>query len=197
MGGADSLRSVDPLLLEAGTIRQMEDGLIPFGDNMFDCVVNNQVMEHVEDLQAVLLEIRRVLKPGGAVLSLFPDKGVWREGHCGIPFLHWFRKGGRSRILYGLVLRLCGLGYHKDGHTPLAWVNHFCEWLDRWTYYRSYREIHLLYGAHFVDINHIEDHWLTLRLGGKRWMSAWLPRTVQILIVRRLGGMVFVAYKVK
>ena len=36
----------------------------------------------------VLAKISRVLKPGGMVLSLFPDKGVWREGHCGIPFLH-------------------------------------------------------------------------------------------------------------
>ena len=31
----------------------------------FDVVINNQVMEHVEDIDAALSEIHRVLKPGG------------------------------------------------------------------------------------------------------------------------------------
>ena len=68
-------------------IRKMEGGTIPFTTSSFDIVINNQVMEHVEDLNGTLAEIYRVLKPGGLIISLFPDKGVYREGHCGIPFL--------------------------------------------------------------------------------------------------------------
>ena len=44
------------------TIRELgPDGSIPFPDGFFDLVTNNQVMEHVEDLDAVLAEIARVL----------------------------------------------------------------------------------------------------------------------------------------
>ncbi len=63
------------------TILPMQDGKVPFPDQTFDLVINNQVMEHVEDIDAAISEIARVLKPHGRVLSLFPDKRVWREGH--------------------------------------------------------------------------------------------------------------------
>jgi 2-polyprenyl-3-methyl-5-hydroxy-6-metoxy-1,4-benzoquinol methylase len=53
----------------AVTIFQMEDDKIPFPDNSFDFVINNQVLEHVVDLNAVVAEMARVLKPGATVLS--------------------------------------------------------------------------------------------------------------------------------
>ena len=53
---------------------------------MFDLVLSNQVIEHVEDLDAVLCEIHRVLKPGGAFLSLFPSKDVIRKTIVASPF---------------------------------------------------------------------------------------------------------------
>lgn len=42
----------------------LEDGL-PFGDQQFETVHANQVIEHVRDTDLFLSEIRRVLKPGG------------------------------------------------------------------------------------------------------------------------------------
>src|SRR5688572_6985273 len=77
-------------------IRKIENGVIPFDDASFDAVTSNQVFEHVENLDLVLREVVRVLKPGGQLLAMFPDKSIWREGHCGIPFLHWFPKGSRG-----------------------------------------------------------------------------------------------------
>lgn len=68
-------------LFDGGVIRRMDVNRIPFETESFDFMVNNQVMEHVPDLDGVLNEILRVLKPGGTVLSLFPDGGVRREGH--------------------------------------------------------------------------------------------------------------------
>ncbi len=47
-------------------------------------------MEHVDDLNFTLSELARVFKPSGKVLTLFPSAEVIREGHCGIPFAHWF-----------------------------------------------------------------------------------------------------------
>ncbi len=66
-------------------IFKMGNGTIPFPPESFDCVVNNQVFEHVEDLDFVLSEIRRVLKRDGVLLSMFPSEDVVREGHCGVP----------------------------------------------------------------------------------------------------------------
>ena len=74
-----------------------DDGRIPFDDAFFDLVVSNQVFEHVEDLETVLTEIARVLKPGGHLFCSFPSKGILREVHCDIPTVHWLPKATRLR----------------------------------------------------------------------------------------------------
>lgn len=196
--GAEYSLSTEATLFDGAIIRKMKANTIPFDSASFDFVINNQVMEHVDNLNDVLNEIYRVLKPGGMVLSLFPDKGVWREGHCGVPFLHWFAKNNnRIRVYYAAAFRAIGLGYHKGNKSITRWSRDFCEWLDRWTYYRTRKEIDSLYGNCFYDIQHIEDYWLRLKLGG-RWLGAILtltPTSIQKLIVRKLAGLVFVARK--
>jgi len=51
---------------------------IPVEDNRFDAVVFSQVMEHLPDPLAVLVELRRVPKPGG---RLFYSGPLWYEEH--------------------------------------------------------------------------------------------------------------------
>ena len=193
--GGDYSKFVDPALFLDGTIRKITNNTIPFESEFFDIVINNQVMEHVENLNTVLAEIERVLKPGGIVLNLFPDKGVWREGHCGIPFLHWFPKNSYSRIYYAASCRALGLGYQKNGKNIMRWSQDFCEWLDKWTHYRTRREIDATYEKYFYDIQHIEDYWLRLRLGKQKIIAGWLSVSAQKLAVRKLCGLVFVARK--
>ena len=194
--GGDYSRTVDPALF--GTVVKKMDattGLIPFGNASFDFVINNQVMEHVENMDAVLREICRVLKPGGAVLSLFPDKGVLREGHCGIPLLHWFPKASGPRVYYAAMLRAFGFGYFKQGKSIWNWSRDICEWLDKWTFYRSRQTISQAYLAYFTRLSHIEDHWLQARLGTKGPLATCFPARAQKLIARKLGTLVFVASK--
>lgn len=45
---------------------------IPFENESFDTVVIFQVIEHVKDLDKLLLEIKRVLKPKGKIIASFP-----------------------------------------------------------------------------------------------------------------------------
>ena len=52
-------------------VKELEDDKIPYRNGFFDLVICNQVLEHVDDLDGVLDEIHRVLKPGGALLALF------------------------------------------------------------------------------------------------------------------------------
>ncbi len=45
---------------------------LPFRDGAFDAVVHVHVLEHIMDDRAALREIRRVLRPGGAMLMMVP-----------------------------------------------------------------------------------------------------------------------------
>jgi hypothetical protein len=136
-----------------------------------------------------------VLKPGGVVLSLFPDKSVWREGHCGIPFLHWFPKNSRATVYYAAGFRILGFGYHKETKNVMLWSRDFCEWLDKWTHYRTRQELYSTYRKYFLDLEHIEDYWLQLRLGRKKPLATYMPTVIQKLVVKKLAGMAFIARK--
>jgi demethylmenaquinone methyltransferase/2-methoxy-6-polyprenyl-1,4-benzoquinol methylase len=43
---------------------------LPFGDNSFGCVVNGFVLRNVDDLAATIVELYRVLEPGGRLACL-------------------------------------------------------------------------------------------------------------------------------
>jgi ubiquinone/menaquinone biosynthesis C-methylase UbiE len=52
-----------------------ELGGIPFENGYFDLAVSNQVFEHAQNLDLVLTEIHRILKPGGQLLAPLPSRG--------------------------------------------------------------------------------------------------------------------------
>lgn len=45
---------------------------LPFQDASFDWIISNHVLEHIEKEEQCLLEISRVLKPGGTAFLTFP-----------------------------------------------------------------------------------------------------------------------------
>jgi ubiquinone/menaquinone biosynthesis C-methylase UbiE len=47
---------------------------MPFKDGSFKTVISNSVLEHIEDVEGVFKEVRRVLKTGGRFILLVPDK---------------------------------------------------------------------------------------------------------------------------
>jgi SAM-dependent methyltransferase len=191
-GGGDHARPLEALKLDS-RIKKMEGGRIPFDDSSFDTVINNQVMEHVDDLDAVIAEIHRVLKPGGRVISFFPDKSVWREGHTGIPFLHWLQPG-KFRLNYAVVCLALGLGY-RNRKPVIEMAEHHISYLDRWTRYRSYDEIRAIYDRYLGDWEHIEADWLSWRLGRNHIAVRMLPDFVKEILTRKLAGMAFIVKK--
>jgi ubiquinone/menaquinone biosynthesis C-methylase UbiE len=54
---------------------------LPFPDERFDGVLLNEVLEHVGDERATLAEIRRVLRPGGVLALMSPNRYFPFEGH--------------------------------------------------------------------------------------------------------------------
>ncbi len=47
---------------------------LPFGDGAIDCVICSEVLEHVENDQAAIDELARVLRPGGFVCVTVPHR---------------------------------------------------------------------------------------------------------------------------
>ena len=67
---------VDRVQLVAGRAEQM-----PFADGAFDALTFTYLLRYVDDPQATLIELARVVKPGGAVASLeflLPQSRFWR-----------------------------------------------------------------------------------------------------------------------
>ncbi len=87
------------LAIEAGIGRDAlqfcgADGCrMPLADNSVDGVICNQVYEHVDDQQGLMVEIFRVLKPGGICYFGIGTRHVLVEGHYKLPFLSWLPHG--------------------------------------------------------------------------------------------------------
>ena len=63
---------------------------LPFADQSFDCVVSFGVLEHVQSDAASLLEIRRILKPGGLLfIVLLPYFLSWTQAIAHLRGIHY------------------------------------------------------------------------------------------------------------
>jgi SAM-dependent methyltransferase len=79
---------------------------IPFGDNHFDSILCSEVVEHVFNLDDILAELNRVLKPGGKMLMTCPF--AWNEHEIPNDFarytkfalIHKFEQNGFELISY-------------------------------------------------------------------------------------------------
>lgn len=90
----DAVDVVDNRVEKDGyTFRLVQGTSLPFGDDTFDLVITNHVIEHVGDKQAQLAhlaEVMRVTADNGTIYFAAPNK--WRvvEPHYRLPLLSWF-----------------------------------------------------------------------------------------------------------
>ncbi len=135
--GAD----IDPIVLgndELDESHVVDGARLPFEDNVFDIVLSDYVLEHVEFPEQFLKEVYRVLKPGGSFFFRTPNRYHYVSliARC-TP--HWFHEliANRARGLIG------------DSHEPYP------------TFYRlnTKREIQTLAnkaGFSQVDLRYVE-----------------------------------------
>jgi len=160
-------------LMDQRVVREIpEDGRLPFDDRYFDLVISDQVLEHVENLDAVLAELDRVLREHGVMHHHFPSREVLREGHIGIPLAHRFRPG-RTRFAYTLALRWLRLGSHKEGRSRAEWTRWKLAWIDRYCFYRPYCEIRTAFERRGV-LTHTEIDYCRFRAAGRPVLSGLL-----------------------
>lgn len=91
--GADV--SAHALRRAGGGVKLDPDEPLPFEDNSFDLVLCAETLEHVRDVQLLLSEVRRVLKPGGRLALTTPANApLIRPEHPFSPHIRFFT--GRS-----------------------------------------------------------------------------------------------------
>lgn len=78
---------VDPNIIKQGVGEK-----IPFKKDTFDVVVSLYTLEHVQNVEKVIKESLRVLKPGGYIYMVIPNYGSFWEGHYGILWIPYLPK---------------------------------------------------------------------------------------------------------
>ena len=81
---------------------------LPYPDGMFDVVAAVDVLEHVIDLNAVLREVLRVLRPEGVLVVRVPDReDLWTYLDPGYPYRFAHLRSFDEPSLRLLVDRVC------------------------------------------------------------------------------------------
>ena len=125
---------------------------LPFRRQLFDVVFSQQVLEHVQDYDGTLAEIRRVLQTTGVSLHIFPSRLRPIESHVHIPFASVFQH-------YGYLLLWAYLGVRKSsqrGFSPQEVARQNAAYLAANTNYLPRREIVRFVRHHFDEYQFCE-----------------------------------------
>lgn len=81
---------------------------LPFPEASFDLILSHEVLEHVRDDRQAVVEMVRVLKPGGRIVVFVPNRGYpfethgiyWRGRYYfgNIPLVNWLPRALRDRL---------------------------------------------------------------------------------------------------
>ena len=90
--------------------------LLPFADDSFDIVVSHHVIEHVDSHEGHVLEIYRVLAPGGVCYLGTPNlSSPFMRGHVGNPMVLRYAQMRPLLEKHGFDVEEC---YHRWLHQP-------------------------------------------------------------------------------
>ena len=95
LAGAQAKLDADRRLAERVSLVRGEAEQLPFADEEFEHLTFTYLLRYVEDPQATMAELARVVKPGGRIASLefaVPPRALWRGlwsfyTHVGLPVL--------------------------------------------------------------------------------------------------------------
>jgi SAM-dependent methyltransferase len=138
---------------------------LPYPDNHFDVIYSNQVLEHVVYYEPALQEMRRVLKPNGICIHIFPAR--WRpiEAHFRAPFGGAIRWEPWFKFWAMLGVHNSGLpaGLSAKEHAAINWK------ASRTNYtYRSHKELRFFFSLFFSRVTFAEKEFVGATLAASR-----------------------------
>ena len=101
---ASSVDLHDERMVKSGySFRKVKDERLPFGNNTFDVVISNHVIEHMPNQKLHISEIARVLKRNGVLYLATPNRFWILDPHYRLPFISWLPK--RASALYLKIIK--------------------------------------------------------------------------------------------
>lgn len=171
----DDDQAASPELLQQGILRQIDPDRyrLPFDDCSFDVVLSDQVFEHVMDYPTTLAEIRRVLRPDGVFLHLFPSRYSILEPHVYVPLATMVRARWWLKLWALLGVRNRHQRQLSAAETCTANVT----FLTSHTNYLPKRTLQRLFSECFSDVRFVEREFLKYSKRGHKVyeLSTWLP----------------------
>jgi SAM-dependent methyltransferase len=149
------------------SLTQSDGGYMPFPDRYFNSAVSNSVLEHIPDIDIVLTETARVLKPGALLVFCVPNHQFLSSLSIG----RWFDRiglrglGNRYRNFFNHIAR------HVHCDPPEVWTPRLEQagfTIDRWWHYYPPESMVVSEWGHYLGIPYL----LSRKLTGK-----WVPFT--------------------
>ncbi|MCI0397202.1 MAG: glycosyltransferase family 39 protein [Chloroflexi bacterium] len=176
---------------------------MPFSDGAFGSIVSNSVLEHIPNVQAVLYEASRVLRPGGRLVMTMPAQ-TFTQQLGGAEFLERLRLKGLAdgyRRFFNAIAR------HAHTDPPEQWAARLAQAglaVERWQYYFSREALHALEWGHVQGVpsamlHFLTGHWIlapwesNLR-SAERWLRPFYEEeppeigTMLLFIARKQGN---------
>lgn len=142
---------------------------LPFSNQSFSSAVSNSVLEHIQDLEPVLAEMARVLKPGAPFVFCVPNQNFLPNLSVArfLDQLGWHKAAQAYRNFFNRISR------HHHCDAPEIWTkrleNSGFE-VVRWWHYFSPRALAVLEWGHYFGLPSLVSHALF-----RRWILARLP----------------------
>ncbi|MCJ7624795.1 MAG: class I SAM-dependent methyltransferase, partial [Anaerolineaceae bacterium] len=151
---------------------------IPFPAKHFQSIISNSVLEHITDVDSVLSEAARILKPGGVFLFCVPNQNFLPNlsvsallDRFGIKFL---------AELYRTFFNKISRHYHCD--PPNVWekrlINVGFVIEEYWNYF-SPSALHVLEWGHYFGLPSLVAHWIF-----GRWIL--IPKGWNLAVTKKL-----------
>jgi SAM-dependent methyltransferase len=163
---------------------QAEGGKMPFPDEYFASAISNSVLEHIPQVQVVLAELRRVLKPGALFLFCVPNSRYLTElsvpallgkiglARAGRAYTDWFQRMSRTH-------------HAEEPEIWRSWLEGAGFHLEKWWHYFSPQALRMLEWGHYFGAPTLLPHAVSKRwiIAPWRWnlfLTEWLVRPYAI-----------------
>lgn len=151
---------------------------LPFSENYFNSVISNSVLEHIEDIDSVINEVARVLKPGGKFVFCVPN----HQFLSNLSISNFFDQIGIKKAgnIYRRFFNKVSRHYHCD--SPIVWekrLEKYGFFVVNWWNYFSPQAFHTLEWGHYFGLPSLISHFLV-----RKWIL--VPRQWNLFLTERI-----------